>query len=138
VIYQNFADHDQSGDPSGDEDQITLARAVVYLGYKFDRHFVLNTEIEYENAVVGSDKGGEVEVEFAYIDYMNRPEFNARAGLVLIPMGLVNEQHEPTAFSACAVRTSRTSSSRRPGASSGSACTEKRGRSRIAATWSTG
>ena len=98
VIYQNFASHDQSGAPSGDEDQITLARAVVYLGYKFDRHFVLNTEIEYENAVVASDKGGEAEVEFAYVDYMNRPEFNARAGLVLIPMGLVNEQHEPTAF----------------------------------------
>lgn len=98
VIYQNFANHDQSGAPSGDEDQITLARAVVYLGYKFDRHFVLNTEIEYENAVVASDKGGEAEIEFAYIDYMNRPEFNARAGLVLVPMGLVNEQHEPTAF----------------------------------------
>jgi uncharacterized coiled-coil protein SlyX len=98
VIYQNFSGHDQSGAPSGDEDQITLARAVVYLGYKFDRHFVLNTEIEYENAVVASDKGGEAEIEFAYIDYMNRPEFNARAGLLLVPMGLVNEQHEPTAF----------------------------------------
>ena len=98
VIYQNFASHDQSGAPSGAEDQITLARAVVYLGYKFDRHFVLNTEIEYENAVVASDKGGEAEIEFAYVDYMNRAEFNARAGLVLIPMGLVNEQHEPTAF----------------------------------------
>jgi hypothetical protein len=98
VVYQNFSGHDQSGAAAGDEDQITLARAVVYLGYKFDRHFVLNTEIEYENAVVASDKGGEAEVEFAYIDYMNRPEFNARAGLVLIPMGIINEQHEPTAF----------------------------------------
>jgi TolA-binding protein len=98
VIYQNFAGHDQAGAPAGEEDQITLARAVVYLGYKFDRHFVLNTEIEYENAVVASDKGGEAEIEFGYIDYMNRPEFNARAGLVLVPMGLVNEQHEPTAF----------------------------------------
>jgi len=98
VIYQNFSGHDQGGAPAGDEDQITLARAVVYLGYKFDRHFLLNTEIEYENAVVASDKGGEAEVEFAYIDYMNRPELNARAGLVLIPMGLINEQHEPTAF----------------------------------------
>ena len=73
-------------------------RAVVYLGYKFDQHFVLNTEIEYENAVVASDKGGEAEVEFAYIDYMNSPAFNARAGLVLIPSGLVNQLHEPTAF----------------------------------------
>ena len=77
---------------------ITVLRAVVYLGYKFDQHFVLNTEIEYENAVVASDKGGEAEVEFAYIDYMHSRAFNARAGLVLIPMGLVNELHEPTAF----------------------------------------
>ena len=98
VTYQNFAKNDQSGEPSGGEDQVTLARAVVYLGYKFDRHFVLNTEIEYENAVVASDKAGEAEVEFAYIDYMHSRPFNARAGLVLIPMGLVNEQHEPTAF----------------------------------------
>jgi hypothetical protein len=98
ITYAHFADNNQSGEPSGGEDQTTVARAVVYLGYKFDRHFVLNTEIEYENAVVASDKGGEAEVEFAYIDYMNSRPFNARAGLMLIPMGLVNEQHEPTAF----------------------------------------
>ncbi len=98
VLYQNFSKKDQSGAPFDDEDQITLLRTVLYLGYKFDDHFVLNTEIEYANAVVGSDKGGEAEVEFAYIDYMHSRPFNARAGLVLIPMGLVNEQHEPTAF----------------------------------------
>jgi hypothetical protein len=98
VLYDNFASKNQSGGPSDGEDVITLLRAVVYLGYKFDRHFVLNTEIEYENAVVASDKGGEAEVEFAYIDYMNSPVFNARSGLVLIPSGLVNQLHEPTAF----------------------------------------
>jgi len=98
VLYQNFASKNQNGEPSGSEDQITDLRAVVYLGYKFDDHFVLNTELEYENAVVASDKGGEAEVEFAYIDYMHSRPFNARAGLVLIPMGLINEQHEPTAF----------------------------------------
>src|SRR5262249_19092958 len=64
----------------------------------FDKHFVLNTEIEYENAVIASDRGGEAEVEFAYLDYMHSRPFNARAGLVLIPMGLVNELHEPTTF----------------------------------------
>ena len=52
----------------------SLLRAVVYLGYKFNDHFVLNTELEYENAVVASDKDGEVEVEFAYIDYMHSRE----------------------------------------------------------------
>ena len=98
VLYSNFARHNQSGEPSNAEDQITLLRTVVYLGYKFDRHFVLNTEIEYANAVVASAKHGEAEVEFAYIDYMNSPIFNARAGLILIPMGLINQLHEPTSF----------------------------------------
>ncbi|MGE5276729.1 MAG: hypothetical protein ACM3SU_07025 [Acidobacteriota bacterium] len=98
ALYQNFAASDQSGAPSGAEDNVTLLRAVLYVGYKFDPHFVLNTEIEYENAVVASDKGGEAEVEFAYVDYMRTRALNARAGLVLIPMGLVNELHEPTSF----------------------------------------
>lgn len=98
VLYQNFRKQTQGGEPSHADDQITDLRAVVYLGYKFDDHFVLNTELEYENAVVASDKHGEAEVEFAYIDYMLSRPFNARAGLVLIPMGLINELHEPTAF----------------------------------------
>jgi hypothetical protein len=98
ALYQNFASRNQSDAPSGAEDQVTLLRAVVYLGYKFDDHFVLNTELEYENAVIASDKGGEADIEFAYLDYMHSRPFNARAGLVLIPMGLINEQHEPTSF----------------------------------------
>lgn len=98
ILYSNFASKDQSGAPSSGEDVITDLRAVLYLGYKFDKHFVLNSEIEYENAVVASDKGGEAEVEFAYVDYMHAPWFNARTGLVLIPSGLVNQLHEPTAF----------------------------------------
>ncbi len=98
ILYSNFASKDQSGAPSSGEDVITDLRAVVYIGYKFDQHFVLNSEIEYENAVVASDKGGEAEVEFAYIDYTNSPLFNARTGLILIPSGLINQLHEPTAF----------------------------------------
>lgn len=98
ALYENFASRDEAGRSSDAADRATLLRAVVYLGYKFDDHFVLNTELEYENAVVASDKAGEAEVEFAYIDYMRSRRLNARAGLVLIPMGLVNEQHEPTSF----------------------------------------
>jgi hypothetical protein len=37
-------------------------------------------------------------VEFAYLDYLWRPEANVRAGLLLVPMGFVNELHEPTVF----------------------------------------
>ena len=98
ALYQNFSTTNESGEPSRADDQVTLLRAVVYIGYKFDDHWLFNSELEYENAVVASDKGGEAEVEFAYVDYMLSRNVNARAGLVLIPMGLVNLLHEPTTF----------------------------------------
>jgi len=58
ALYENFASRDEAGRSSDAADRATLLRAVVYLGYKFDDHFVLNTELEYENAVVASDKAG--------------------------------------------------------------------------------
>ena len=96
ALYENTAGDDQSGNPSGGVDQIDFLRAVAYLGYKFDDHWVLNTEIEYEHAVAADDAAGEVAVEFAYLDYMHSPLLNVRSGLVLVPVGLVNELHEPT------------------------------------------
>jgi hypothetical protein len=98
ALYENFADTRQNGAPSNRNDRIDFLRAVAYLGYKFSDHWVLNTEIEYEHALTGEDAGGEVAVEFAYVDYMHSPAVNVRTGLVLVPIGLVNELHEPTAF----------------------------------------
>jgi hypothetical protein len=96
ALYENPAGTDQSGAPSGAEDRIDLLRVVAYVGYKFDDHWVLNTEIEYEHAVAGDGANGEVAVEFAYLDYMHSPLVNVRSGLVLQPVGLINELHEPT------------------------------------------
>ena len=98
ALYENFAEKSQDGSLSDNDDRIDFLRAVLYLGYKFDDHWVLNTEIEYEHAVAAADSGGEVAVEFAYVDYMHSAALNGRAGLVLVPMGLINELHEPTAF----------------------------------------
>jgi len=97
-LYQNFAGHREDGEPSGLKNEADLLRAVLYFGYKFDDRWILNTEVEAEHAVTASDKGGEVEVEFAYLDYLFSRPLRARAGLVLIPMGLVNELHEPPTF----------------------------------------
>jgi hypothetical protein len=97
-LYQNFAGSRQDGEPSGLRNEADLVRAVLYFGYKFDDRWILNTEVEVEHAVSASDKGGEVEVEFAYLDYLFSRSLRARAGLVLIPMGLVNELHEPPTF----------------------------------------
>ncbi len=84
------------GTPSGAIDRFDLLRAVLYIGYKFDERFVFNSEIEVEHGSTG--KGGEVSAEFAYLDWLYRPGLSLRGGLVLLPMGLVNEMHEPTTF----------------------------------------
>jgi hypothetical protein len=100
VLYQNFDDERDDGAPSGRTDTIDLLRAVFYFGYKFDDRFLFNSEIEYEHATTGEgdEEKGEVSVEFAYLDYLVRPELNLRGGLVLIPLGFINELHEPPVF----------------------------------------
>ena len=66
-------------------------RAVFYAGYRFNDKFLFNSEVEVEHA-------NEIWLEFAYLDYLAHPAFNVRGGLVLMPMGLTNEFHEPNAF----------------------------------------
>jgi len=86
--------HDQGGD--NENDVFDSLRAVLYVGYKFNDKWVFNSELEFEHA--GSGGGGTVSTEFATIDYLHSDEFNVRAGVVLIPMGFVNEIHEPNFF----------------------------------------
>jgi len=69
-----------------------LYRFVPYIGYKFTDSIVLNTEIEFEHG------GEEVSVEFMYLDFLFSSAFNLQVGHLLVPMGLVNQRHEPTLF----------------------------------------
>lgn len=73
-------------------DQSDLLRAVLYVGYRFTDRILFNAEIEFEH---GSK---EVGVEFAYLDFTLVPEARLRAGNLLVPVGLVNETHEPAFF----------------------------------------
>lgn len=92
AVYQKFDDERDDGTASGRLDQADLLRAVLYFGYKWNDRLLWNAEVEYEHG------GEEVGVEFAYLDALYRPQANLRAGLVLVPMGFVNELHEPTVF----------------------------------------
>jgi hypothetical protein len=96
VLYENFASETQSDVPSGLTDQIDALRAIVYVGYKFSDKILFNSEVEFEHG--STEEGGSVSVEFAYLDYRLSPQFGVRAGLVLPPMGFLNEIHEPPAF----------------------------------------
>ena len=75
-----------------------MLRGVLYTGYKFSDRALFNSELEIEDA--STEVGGNVNLEFAYLDFLTHPAANVRAGLLLMPMGLVNEQHEPTAYLA--------------------------------------
>jgi hypothetical protein len=78
------------------EDQADFLRFVLYAGYKFTDNIILNSEIEFEHASTGED--GEVSLELANLDFLLDEKFNIRAGLMLLPVGITNELHEPTLF----------------------------------------
>lgn len=75
-------------------------RFILYAGYKFNDWIVMNTELEFEHAGIGNSGSKEPEVytEFSYIDFLLQNGFNVRAGLLLMPIGVINEYHEPTVY----------------------------------------
>lgn len=83
--------------PDNGDDFADVYRFITYFGYKFNDWIVLNTEIEFEHGANAED-GGEVVVEFLYLDFLLSQEANLRLGHVLVPMGLINLRHEPTLF----------------------------------------
>lgn len=96
MLYQSFAEERQDGVPAGKTDQLDFLRAILYVGYKFSDRIHFNSEIEFEHASTG--EGGEVSVEFAYLDFSLRPELGIRGGMLLVPLGFLNELHEPPIF----------------------------------------
>jgi hypothetical protein len=75
------------------KNQIDFLRFVLYAGYKFTDRIVFNSEVELEHASTG--ESGSVSLEFATLDFLLAEWANPRIGLLLIPMGFLNEIHEP-------------------------------------------
>ena len=75
-----------------------LTRAVFGFGYRFDDKTRFMSEFEIEHAVASADDQGEVEVEQFYVDHQLGRSTHLKAGLFLIPMGLLNETHEPNRY----------------------------------------
>lgn len=77
--------------PEGDNGTLDVHRLVLLLGYKFDERTQFITEIEVEHVE-------EIYIEQAFVNYAISNNVNLRGGLMLVPMGIVNEFHEPTTF----------------------------------------
>ncbi|WP_085316360.1 porin [Derxia lacustris] len=78
--------------------QSDVRRVVLGYEHRFDRDTKAVVELEWEHAVVSADDQGESEVEQAYIEHQFNDSVAGRAGLFLIPLGLLNERHEPTTY----------------------------------------
>lgn len=91
MLLENYKSANESGAAGAPTTRLDFLRAVLYAGYRFSPKFVFNSEIEIEH-------GSEIFVEFAYVDFLATDNLSLRGGLLLLPLGLVNEFHEPTVY----------------------------------------
>ena len=92
--YMDFHVNDaQHADPVLD-----FHRFVLLFTHSFSERVRFVSELELEHAVVSPETDGELELEQAYIDFLVSRPFNLRAGMVLAPVGVINERHEPPVF----------------------------------------
>jgi hypothetical protein len=83
---------------ASDKDEIDFHRFVLFFGHEFNDDIRFFSELEVEHSIAGEGKSGEVELEQAYIDFDLNDNHTARAGLFLLPVGIINETHEPPTF----------------------------------------
>jgi len=85
-------------DSSHDVDEVDFHRFVLFFGHEFNDKTRFYSEFELEHSLAGDGKPGEVELEQAFIEFDLRPGLYAKAGLFLVPVGILNETHEPPTF----------------------------------------
>jgi hypothetical protein len=92
--YNNL--EDQNGDD--DKDEVDFHRFVLFLGHDFSDSTRMFSEVELEHSVAGDGQNGEVELEQAYIEHDLGRTTRMKAGLFLMPVGILNQTHEPDTF----------------------------------------
>ena len=83
----------QSGNATAD-----LQRFVFGFNHRFDERLTLHSEVEFEHAIVSKDDHGEAEIEQAWLNCKMSDAVNLKGGLFLIPLGILNETHEPPSY----------------------------------------
>ncbi|MEO5574346.1 MAG: porin [Gammaproteobacteria bacterium] len=82
-----------------DINEIDFHRFVLFFGHEFNDRIRFFSELEIEHSgVEPGEINGAVELEQAYIDFDINDSLTARGGLFLVPVGIINETHEPPTF----------------------------------------
>ena len=87
-----------NGPGVADKEAIDFHRFVLYFGHEFRDDLRFFSEFELEHSLAGDGKPGEVELEQAYIQYDYNDTTQITSGLFLMPVGIMNETHEPDTF----------------------------------------
>ncbi len=83
---------------ASDKRELDFHRFVLYVGYDYSERIRFVSELELEHALSGDGQPGEMELEQAFIDVDLNDAATLRAGLFLVPVGLLNTVHEPPRF----------------------------------------
>ena len=111
-VYRYTDPKKYANDPS--HGRFDIPHAVIYIGYDFGKGWTMSSEIEFEHTGTGCaqekefseggeweqeiEKGGEVELEQFWIQKSWGKQLNVSAGHIIVPVGLLNEHHEPLNF----------------------------------------
>lgn len=77
----------------------TVRRLVLFVSHHLTEDISIYTEFEWENAIACASCRGSVEVEQVTVDWkLIDSILTLRSGLVLVPMGIINQWHEPPVF----------------------------------------
>ena len=79
-------------------DQADFHRYVLYIGHDYSDSIHFFSEWELEHSLAGEGKEGEVELEQAWVEIDLNENHHFRAGLDILPIGLINVTHEPNTF----------------------------------------
>lgn len=85
-------------DNANDVDEIDFHRFVLFFGHDFTDRVRFFSELELEHSLAGDGAPGEVELEQAFIEFGLTDTVSAKTGLFLLPLGTINETHEPPTF----------------------------------------
>ncbi|HZK76718.1 MAG TPA: hypothetical protein VFD13_07400 [Candidatus Kapabacteria bacterium] len=83
---------------NGDVPRLDISRFVIYLDHSFSNRWMFKSETEIEHVKIKGGAGGEIGIEQAYLDYSATHWLGWRGGLLVLPIGLMNQTHEPTTF----------------------------------------
>jgi hypothetical protein len=93
--YMDFHFNKLEGQPG----ELDFHRFVLLFHHSFSPRIRFVGELELEHALVeGLEDAGELELEQAYLDFLLSRSFNVRAGMMLVPVGIINERHEPPVY----------------------------------------